>query len=50
MNNVERRRDNFPLAGAKVPLVTASNRSDDSIAIYKIDVETRRLQNVGCCI
>jgi 3-phytase len=46
MNNVDH-RDDFPLAGKKVPLVTASNRSTNSIAIYKIDVETRRLENVA---
>ena len=28
-------------------LVTASNRSNDSIAIYRINVETRRLENVA---
>jgi 3-phytase len=46
MNNVDS-RDDFPLAGKKVPLVTASNRSNNSIAIYKIDVETRRLESVA---
>ena len=46
MNNVDH-RDDFPLDGKKVPLVTASNRSSNSIAIYKIDVETRRLENVA---
>jgi len=46
MNNVDH-RDNFPLDGKMVPLVTASNRSQNSIAIYKIDVETRRLESVA---
>src|SRR5215510_14768930 len=46
MNNVDH-RDDFPLDGKKVPLVTASNRSNNSIAIYKIDVETRRLESVA---
>jgi len=46
MNNVDH-RDDFPLAGKKIPLVTASNRTDKSIAIYKIDAETRRLENVA---
>jgi 3-phytase len=46
MNNVDH-RDDFPLAGKKVSLVTASNRSTNSITIYKIDVETRRLENVA---
>ena len=46
MNNVDH-RDDFPLAGKKVSLVTASNRSNNSIAIYKINAETRRLENVA---
>lgn len=46
LNNVDH-RDDFPLGGKKVPLVTASNRSNSSIAIYRIDVETRRLENVA---
>ena len=46
LNNVDH-RDDFPLAGMKVPLVTASNRSNDSISIYKINVDTRRLENVA---
>jgi len=46
MNNVDH-RDDFPLGGNKVTLVAASNRSDNSIAIYKIDAETRRLENVA---
>jgi 3-phytase len=46
MNNVDH-RDDFPLEGKKVALVTASNRSNNTIAIYKIDAETRRLENVA---
>ena len=46
MNNVDH-RDDFLLDGKKVPLVTASNRSNNSIAIYKIDVATRRLESVA---
>ena len=46
LNNVDH-RDDFPLEGKKVPLVTASNRSDKSISIYKINAETRRLENVA---
>ena len=46
MNNVDH-RDDFPLDGKKVPLVTASNRSNNSIAIYKINAETKRLENVA---
>jgi len=46
INNVDS-RDDFPLDGEKVPLVTASNRSNNSIAVYRINVETRRLENVA---
>ena len=46
INNVDH-RDDFPLEGKKVPLVTASNRSNNSIAVYTIDVQTRRLESVA---
>jgi 3-phytase len=46
MNNVDH-RDDFPLDGKNVPIVTASNRSNNSIAIYKINTETKRLENVA---
>src|SRR5215510_12751761 len=46
MNNVDH-RDDFPLAGKKVALVAASNRSNDSIAIYSVNTGTRRLENVA---
>ena len=46
LNNVDH-RDDFPLDGKKVSLVTASNRSNNSIAIYRINAETRRLENVA---
>lgn len=46
INNVDS-RDDFPLDGKKVPIVTASNRSNNSIAIYRINAETRRLENVA---
>ncbi len=42
MNNVDL-RGGFPLGGEQVTLVTASNRSIDSIAVYKIDVERLQL-------
>lgn len=42
MNNVDV-RDNFRLGGASVSLVTASNRTTDGIAIYRVDPTTRRL-------
>jgi len=46
MNNVDIRY-NFPLDGKAVALVTAGNRSNDSIAIYRVDPSTRQLQNVA---
>jgi 3-phytase len=46
MNNVDL-RDGFPLAGANVTLVTASNRDTNTIAIYKVDPASRRLENVA---
>jgi 3-phytase len=46
LNNVDH-RDDFPLEGKKISLVTASNRSNNSIAIYRIKAETRRLENVA---
>ena len=46
MNNVDL-RDGFPLAGANVALVTASNRDTNTIAIYKVDPASRRLENVA---
>lgn len=46
MNNVDH-RDDFPLGDKKVSLVTASNRSNNSIAVYRIDEQSRRLENVA---
>lgn len=46
MNNVDV-RDGFPLGGRAVTLVTAGNRSDDTIAIYTLDHETRKLANAA---
>jgi 3-phytase len=46
MNYVDH-RDGFTLQGTKVSLVTASNRSNNSIAIYKINADTRRLENAA---
>ena len=46
MNNVDH-RDGFPLGDRKVSLVTASNRSTDSIAIYAVNPETRKLEDVA---
>ena len=46
MNNVDIRY-NFPLDGESVALVTAGNKGDDTIAIYKVDESTRQLVNVA---
>jgi 3-phytase len=46
LGNVDLRHD-FPLGGSPTAIVTAGNRSDNSIAIYAIDVPTRRLRNVA---
>ena len=46
MNNVDLRED-FELGGEKVVLVTASNRTDKSIAIYRLDTQKRQLVNVA---
>jgi 3-phytase len=46
MNNVDLRAG-FALAGRDVTLVTAGNRSGDSIAIYRLDPATRRLEHVA---
>jgi 3-phytase len=45
MDNVDL-RDGFKLGGQTVAIVTASNRKDNSIAIYKINPQTRMLENV----
>lgn len=46
MNNVDH-RDGFPLGTERISLVTSSNRSSDSIAIYRVNAATRRLENVA---
>jgi 3-phytase len=46
INNVDL-RTGFRLGGREVALVTAGNKSDNSLAIYRIDVSTRRLVNVA---
>jgi 3-phytase len=46
MNNVDL-RDNFSLGSQTVSLVTASNRTDDGISIYRVDGAARRLINVA---
>ena len=46
LNNVDL-RDGFLLGGEAVTLVTASNRSNDSIAIYRVNPNSRLLENVA---
>jgi 3-phytase len=46
MDNVDL-RDGFKLGGQTVAIVTASNRKDNTIAIYKINPQTRMLENVA---
>ncbi len=46
MNNVDLRY-NFPLGDEKVTIVTASNRTNNSIAIYKVNHITRKLENIA---
>ena len=45
LNNVDIRYE-FPLGGQRVALVTAGNRLDNSIAIYRVNPKTRLLENV----
>jgi 3-phytase len=42
MNNVDLRND-FPFAQGRAPIVAASNRTSKTIALYRVDVATRRL-------
>jgi 3-phytase len=42
MNNVDLRND-FPFATGRAPIVAASNRTTKTLALYRIDVATRRL-------
>jgi 3-phytase len=44
LNNVDV-RDGFPLSGRRVALAAASDRDDDTIAVYRVDPRTRRLVN-----
>ena len=46
INNVDLRYD-FPLAGAYVDIVAASDRTHNTIAVYKLDPVTRTLENIG---
>jgi 3-phytase len=46
MNNVDL-RTGFRLGGQAVALVTASDRSDDTLAIYRVNPTTRHLEHVA---
>ncbi len=46
MNNTDL-RENFELAGKKIILVTASDRTHKAVAIYRLDPHTRRLIDVA---
>lgn len=46
MDNVDL-REGFQLGGQKVAIVAASNRKDNSIALYKVNPATRQLENVA---
>jgi 3-phytase len=46
MNNVDL-RDGFRLGGQAVSIVAASNRTTDSIAIYRVDAQAHRLVDVA---
>ncbi len=48
MNNIDVRY-NFPLSTEKVDIIAAGNRSNNSIAVYKIDPDTRRLIEITAC-
>ena len=49
MNNVDL-REGFMLGGAPVVLVAASNRTDDSISLYRLDTANRKLVDVAAGI
>lgn len=46
MNNVDL-RDNFQLGGQGITVVAASNRTDRTIALYRLDHETRQLTSIA---
>ena len=46
MNNVDLRY-NFSINGDKVTVLAASNRSDNSIALYQINPNSRQLENIA---
>ncbi|MEK7315408.1 MAG: phytase [Candidatus Eisenbacteria bacterium] len=46
LNNVDVRY-NFPLSGTSIDLVAATNRSNDGIALYRVNPATRQLEDVA---
>jgi 3-phytase len=46
INNVDL-RVNFPLGGQAAAVVVATNASDDSVAVYRVNPTTRHLENVA---
>lgn len=46
LNNVDLRYG-FPLAGERIDIVMAGNRTDNTMAIYRVDPVTRRLEDVA---
>lgn len=46
LNNVDLRY-NFPLDGRAVALVTAGNRTDNTIAVYRVEPDTRHVEKVA---
>ncbi|HEY0601950.1 MAG TPA: phytase [Herpetosiphonaceae bacterium] len=46
LNNVDLRY-NFPLNGQPATIVTASNRTNGTIAIYRVNATTRKLENIA---
>lgn len=46
MDNVDL-RDGFKLGGQTIAIVAAGNRKDNSIALYKVNPQTRMLENVA---
>src|SRR5690606_31688405 len=46
LNNVDIRY-NFKLGSSSIPLIMASNRSNDSISAFTVNPSTRKLQSIG---
>lgn len=46
MNNVDIRY-NFDLAGESVALVAAGNRTENTLSVYKVDAQTRQMENAA---